>query len=281
MLFQQASREMADEYERISARSKEDPGTAGDEGEENWAELLRRWLPADLHVVTKGRIISSNGEASRQLDVLVLNSSYPKGLLNKKLYLAAGVLACFECKITLLPRHIRKAVRTGMAIGNLARGDSSVRHRISYGLLAHSHSIKGDKPAESVIGEALIKADLDEIQNPGDMLDFLCVANLGTWLALMNYMDLNMTGKVTLTTGYVGPFPEPFRQILTGGDSNSRYVANPIGRLLTALLTQLGRNDREIAAIARYFDNVGLVGSGQGSARSWPYTMEEYGPPPK
>jgi hypothetical protein len=30
---------MAAEYQRIRARSREDPGTAGDEGEQNWAEL--------------------------------------------------------------------------------------------------------------------------------------------------------------------------------------------------------------------------------------------------
>jgi hypothetical protein len=33
--------EMALEYSRIRSRVKEDPGTAGDESEENWATLLR------------------------------------------------------------------------------------------------------------------------------------------------------------------------------------------------------------------------------------------------
>ena len=54
--MQQNSVEMAAEYERIQMRATEDPGTAGDQGEENWAELLRDWLPRTYEVVTKGRI---------------------------------------------------------------------------------------------------------------------------------------------------------------------------------------------------------------------------------
>ena len=101
--FMQAlTREMDAEYQRIQKRASEDPGTAGDQGEENWAEVLRLWLPPTYQVVTKGRIISQQDTPpSPQVDVLVLKPTYPKGLLNKKLYLAAGVEAAFECKITL------------------------------------------------------------------------------------------------------------------------------------------------------------------------------------
>ena len=65
-LMRQATDTMAAEYQRIRARSREDPGTAGDEGEENWAELLRLWLPSSYHVTTKGRVLSSSGIASPQ-----------------------------------------------------------------------------------------------------------------------------------------------------------------------------------------------------------------------
>ena len=85
-----ATRDMADEYERIQKRATEDPGTAGDQGEENWATLFRNWLSSYFHVVTKGRILSHKGIASPQIDVLVLSPSYPRQLLNKKLYLAGA-----------------------------------------------------------------------------------------------------------------------------------------------------------------------------------------------
>src|ERR1700683_3961932 len=92
-LVRQATANMAAEYERMRLIAKEDPGTSGDQGEENWAELLAKWLPSTFHVKTKGRILSSTSQTSDQIDVLVLSPSYPKGLLTNKLYIAAGVLA--------------------------------------------------------------------------------------------------------------------------------------------------------------------------------------------
>src|SRR3954470_9041890 len=83
----QVSDEMASEYARIYARAAEDPGTAGDEGEENWATLFREWLPPQYHVQTKGRLISHDGRMSPQVDVLILKPSYPRKLLEKKVWL--------------------------------------------------------------------------------------------------------------------------------------------------------------------------------------------------
>ncbi|WP_316397741.1 DUF6602 domain-containing protein, partial [Bradyrhizobium sp. 33ap4] len=67
-------------YLRIRARSKDDPGTAGDQAEEDWAEILRDWLPATYRIVTKGRILFADGSSSPQVDILVLTPSYPRGL---------------------------------------------------------------------------------------------------------------------------------------------------------------------------------------------------------
>ena len=77
--MRQQSQEMAAEYERIRDRSREDPGTAGDEGEENWRTLLENWLPSGYHVRTKGRLLSPTGVAGPQVDVVVLKPTYPKG----------------------------------------------------------------------------------------------------------------------------------------------------------------------------------------------------------
>src|SRR5580692_5249368 len=93
--MRQASDEIQAEYARIVKRTAEDPGTAGDEGEENWRAVLQHWLPPYYRVVTKGRIINPQGEATPQMDVLILHPAYPAGLVSKKLYLAGGVLAAF------------------------------------------------------------------------------------------------------------------------------------------------------------------------------------------
>ncbi|MCE2404783.1 MAG: hypothetical protein J4F43_06470 [Dehalococcoidia bacterium] len=80
--FRQNSFEMMADYERIQSRSREDPGTAGDQGEENWAELLRDWLSPVHQIVTKGRILGATGIASHQIDVIVLKDAYPKRLVS-------------------------------------------------------------------------------------------------------------------------------------------------------------------------------------------------------
>jgi len=145
-----SQRAIQDEYARIQKRAAEDPGTAGDQGEENWATILRQWLPSYFHVVTKGRILTESGYASPQVDILVLMPSYPQLLLDKKLYLAGGVAAAFECKTTLKAEHIKSAVQTCAEIKkNLPKQEGSpykeLNSTIIYGLLAHSHSWKGEK----------------------------------------------------------------------------------------------------------------------------------------
>ena len=95
-------------------------------------------------VVTKGRILSDGGSAGPQVDVLVLSSAYPKALIDKKLYLAGGVLAAFECKVTLKAAHIRDLVEHAVSISRLTsrRMGSPFRELnspIVYGLLAHAH----------------------------------------------------------------------------------------------------------------------------------------------
>jgi hypothetical protein len=115
-LMRAVSDQIGAEYARIRKRAGEDPGTAGDQGEENWATLLRGWLPKTYTVVTKGRIVGHDGAAGPQVDVLVLKPSYPPALMSTKLYLAGGVAAVFECKVTLRAKHIREAGENARAL---------------------------------------------------------------------------------------------------------------------------------------------------------------------
>jgi hypothetical protein len=141
---------MAAEYDRIRRRSTDDPGTAGDEAEENWADFLRSWLPANYPVVTKGRILNTKGIASPQVDILVLRPNYPLALRDKKHYFAGGVLAAFECKLTLRRADLKKAFSNAVFIKSLwpiRKGNpyDELHQPIIYGLLAHSHEWKGSK----------------------------------------------------------------------------------------------------------------------------------------
>jgi hypothetical protein len=139
--LRQHQAEIAAEYKRIYRRSTEDPGTAGDEGEENCAAVLRYWLPETYQVLTKGRIVFPDKTASPQIDVLVLRPGYPPRLVDKKLYLSSGVVAAFECKNTLKARQVADAAATALFVkSKIARRlvalQSELRAPLVYGLLA-------------------------------------------------------------------------------------------------------------------------------------------------
>lgn len=272
----QAATEMAAEYERIRRRSREDPGTAGDEGEENWAELLRAWLPRSYEVATRGRVVAHDGRASRQFDVLVLKPGYPPGLINKKMYMAEGVAAAFECKITLRSVHILEAIERAAELKSLFDPRSGtpraeLHSPIFVGLLAHSVEAGSSKDRQVWTG-FLTRRDSEAIQHPRHMLDLACVADLGTWIAF----------KATYLPRYFGDVWEASRQLYgwpPGGCVQTAFMEpmeatvgrtpSPIGVMLFHLLDALGWEDQQIRPVAEHFGKAGLSGSSQGSGRVW------------
>jgi hypothetical protein len=279
----QISMEMASEYQRIRARALEDPGTAGDQGEENWAALLRGWLPAGYQTVTKGRLISHDGRTSPQVDVLILKPSYPRKLLDKKLYLAAGVAAAFECKITLTAEHIKKLFKNCALIKSLfpPRYGSpyrELRSPIIYGLLAHSHSWKSEKSQPlSNIEKMLYTSDLEEVTHPRFGLDLLCVADLAAWTSLamvflgpanapMDWERLapHYGREGAATTSYIGHGHE---------SPNQSHDFTPIGVLISYLIQKLAWEDVACRDLADYYRLANLSGSGSGFQRPWPASI--------
>lgn len=262
--------EIAAEYHRIQRRVKEDPGTAGDQGEENWAEVLRSWLPTHYTVVTKGRILASDGRASPQVDVLVLSPAYPPALEEKKLYLAAGVVAAFECKVTLRAKHIPSFFETCRIIRELApreRGTpyTELKCPIIYGLLAHSHEWKSETstPGENIY-RLLMEAD-KTLKSPYDMPDIACVADVGMWCAFKSIMnDIRPPNALEVITSYMAMTA----QTATPGDPFT-----PIGGFLTLFYQQLARKDPTMRPLAQYFLAAKALGSGQGGQRKWPLSI--------
>jgi len=177
---------IADEYNRTRQRVTEDPGTAGDQTEENWAGVLRRWLPSYYKVVTKGRILSIGGIAGPQLDVVVLSPAYPEALVESKLYPAGGVIAAFECKTTLRSCHLKKFFENCIEIRKLSGSKTGtpvkeLRPNIFYGLLAHSNEWTAPY---MTIENAINALDKEVVTRPIDMPDFFCVADAGTCASL-------------------------------------------------------------------------------------------------
>ena len=276
----EVTNEMSAEYDRISSRTLEDPGTAGDDGEENWASLLRDFLPPQYHVETKGRILSRDGILSPQVDVLVLHPSYPGKLLKKKTYLASGVLAAFECKLTLRSGHIKGAFETASSLHDiqLAREGNpydELHHSIIFGLLAHSHDWKKDKsePMDNV--QTSIEKAHNKTSRPCDIPDFVCVADLGTWTACK--MTSAGVAMRDVTTGQLpeGLPPDvdlvPVTEYMRPVPVTSGEKTTPIGIMFTKLLSRLAFEEAGAKPIADYFRVAGLLGSGEGfTKRTWP-----------
>jgi len=280
------TRELAEEYGRIKKRSTEDSGTAGDEGEENWADLLREWLPPAYKVVTKGRILGHQGSASHQVDVIVLRPSYPPYLVTKKLYLAAGVAAAFECKLTLKASHIEKFVSNCVEIKRLFEPRRGTPYRefttpILYGLLAHSHSWKGEKskPLDNIIPK-FDECESRLAKHPREMADLICVADLVTLRAdRRSYMpipagvNLEIARKATgeriatefATTGFYLYRGEAANNVRLPGPP-----ALPVGIFLCFLLRMLAWEDPSLRSLADYFRMTGMVGCAMGTMRKWP-----------
>ncbi|MFJ2931928.1 DUF6602 domain-containing protein [Streptomyces sp. NPDC087219] len=260
--FDQMSTQLSAEYTRIWSKTREDPGTAGDEGEENWADFLREILPARFQVVTKGRILSTRGVHTPQIDVLVLSPDYPQFMARRrtKTYLADGVVAAFECKNTLRAQHLRDAARTAAAVRAVTTERSGDPHKELfgapvYGLLAHSHVWKerGSTPAAHIDRELYDGMKL--ASHPKDLLDVVCVADLATWWPC----------RGTAWTHHPESNGEPRIEAQL---SRHEGRGTPVMALATTLLRLLAWDQPSLRPIANYFQAVAST-IGGGPSRTW------------
>ena len=277
--MRQMNDEIAAEYSRIRTRDGEDPGTSGDEGEENWAELLRDWLPSSYEVTTKGRIIGERGETSQQVDVIVLKQFYPMKLRYKKHFLAAGVAAVFECKNTLRAKHIEQAVKMSAEVKRLAQNRGGTPYKdmhsqIVCGLLAHSHEWQeaGSRPVENV-ERNLREADGRHVMHPRECMDVLCIADLGLW---SSYKITQMDNPNALalgrgSTNVVGMDKSPLSGHL-GRDIESSEADSgftPTGILIASLMKRLAWEVPELREMSDYYTRTVPFGLGRGGSRYW------------
>ena len=287
----QLQADIAADYERIRERVSEDPGTAGDDGEETWAGLLREWLPPTYTVVTKGRVIAPDGKASPQMDVLVLKGVYPKKLLNRKTYLSAGVAAAFECKLTLRSAHIKEAVEKETKLKSLyepRKGDiyKELHSPIVYGLLAHSHEWKSEKSEPKLnIERALEQSHKELVKHPRLNLDIICVADLTTWVDFKRvWPSLSLWNPEVLQRSD-DPHLEAVKFIadnrLTSVGHNDiktfgePYPTTAVGSFVASLIRRLALENADMRDMAKYFSKVLLNGRSYSPSytRYWPVSI--------
>lgn len=261
------------DYRRVRRHSREDPGTAGDDAEETWAELLRAWLPAGFPIVTKGRILTVDGETSPQVDVLVLRPSYPSALRGRKHYFAGGVLAAFECKLTLRSRDLSAAFRNATAVKRLyARRSASpyeqLQQPLIYGVLAHSY--EGSRQATSRVDPLFSWIERYEpkvSQHPSEIMDLICVADTATFV-----LQKTIAVKGQSPPEDLEPFEglKPPEGVITAlmAHSEDRALGHAydsagdiLGAFVSSLTVMLAYEYEELRPFATYLRDVGMWAS--------------------
>lgn len=276
--------DISGEYMRIQSRVQQDPGTAGDQAEENWASLLRNWLPATYPVVTKGRIVNEEGQASPQIDVLVLHPSYPRFLRDKKLYFAAGVIAAFECKLTLRSPHLRKAFSTSKLIKSLTprrEGDpySELQQPILYGVLAHSHAWpRTDQWVADRIGDSVERQQRSSATHPRELVDLICVADTATLVCVKdvyagpNFATDGYAEEFVATTGWPDAVSASYISFPTDPEDAPGFQTTALGTLICNLTSRLAWEDSSLRGYADYLER---STSRAGSSRPVAYRLED------
>jgi hypothetical protein len=204
--------------------------------------------------------------------VLILSPACPKKLRERKYYLAGGVAAAFECKLTLGSQDIEKAVQNAVSIKRLLpeQGGSpskELQAPLIYGLLAHSHSWKSEAlSAPKNVQDHLKASDARFTKHPREMIDCVCVSDLGAWLS----MKWPRSGQFNLQA------PDNPPKILTAFVEHS-YISHtkvrgftPIGAFLTYLFRFLAWEYPDMRRLSRYLTVPGLPGEGIRDVREWP-----------
>ncbi len=266
--FKQANKKIESEYLRICESVEEDPGTAGDQGEENWKEILEKWLPNYFHVETKGRILYENGETSPQVDIVVLSPEYPPELWKKKRYLSSGVVAAFECKTTLRREHLKTFLENSKKIRNLEAKMSGTPRKdlhgyVYYGLLAHSHNWNKEKSRpQSNIRNAIYGYDRQIISCPREMPDIICVANLAVWETVRLVIPKQKGVKNPLVDH------NSIRAVYSESKSNSDLYT-PVGAMIFDLLDYLAWEYPGLRSFVSFMRNLDIKGKEEGLLREW------------
>lgn len=190
--MERLSQNLSRDYQDIRARYAKNKNTevAGAAAVKAWAKVLSGLLPSQYKVFTNGTIISSDDRTSPEIDILVVKGEHPQHLLEQNVFLAAGVAAAFECKLTLSASDIKKYLEVCKKVKNLCPARFGTPYRelqspIIYGLLALSHPWKkrSAKPDKRIVKELSTLKSVNELGwHPRHFIDLISVADLNTWV---------------------------------------------------------------------------------------------------
>jgi hypothetical protein len=278
------AREIAEDYERLHAQAREPSKVqqSGHGAESSWERFLQDWLPAGYAVGRRKYILPEVGAARpRETDLVIFDPAYPVALRSREEVLAAGVAAAFSVKLTLDAAGLREAAETAAELQRMMRPRSeSARSELlgmfPFGVLAHSHTWKapGSQPVQDV-RDTMWSLDEELAATPREMLDMICVADLGTWRRMfVTYLGPSVTASHPQATERQRAEGVTMTALVDSAgyerEDGQRLAPPPaVAVFLTALLQRLGHTDRALAPLARALEITGTSGEGSGLQRLW------------
>ena len=269
-------RDVQDEYDRLhaEAQARTDIQHTGHGGEATWIRILNEWLPRGYEAVPRKYIVPEERNVSFETDIVVFRPSYPHALRSYSDVLPSGVAAAFSVKLTLdasgLKDGIERAAKIRRALKpRYGTARAEMVPPFPVGLLAHSHAWKaaGSTPTANVDGH-LASTMKNMIGHPRELLDLLCVADLGTWVATrVPYLPPNLVEGEDV--------PEP---LMTNGCAVSSFTRtdeasqrSAVAILLANLSRQLSFSDPSLKPVDDALRVTGATGNmGSDSTAYWP-----------
>lgn len=203
----------------------------------------------------------------------MLSPEYPERLINCKEYLAGGVVAAFECKLTLKRNHIKDLMETSKIITGLALKEygtprKDLKRKIFYGLLAHSHVWKGEKSQPKInIRSAINEYDFEIIKHPIEMPDLICVSDLGTWNSMKIIVPPQENYERYKNLSVISSYGEDSE------DDEKLAFCTPVGSMIFTLLEYLSWEYTGLKSLVTYMKKLDIEGVKNGNLRQWSFDV--------
>jgi hypothetical protein len=194
------------------------------------------------------------------MDVLVLSPSYPHGLSTEKYIFSGGVVAAFECKLTLRKPDVKRAFKAAHKIKKkikprLGTPYGELNSSPIVGLLAHSQSL-GKGRRSWTLHETIEAFQHQFADHPRELLDIICVADTAT---------LPLAKTVLIGPGLSDDETEELAERKIKGAVAAMYVIQDEDRSILAgliyeLTFRLAFEDSSIRPWADHLANLGFYG---------------------
>lgn len=252
-------------FHREEAAAKE-RGRAQEVGhgvESTWMKALAQWLPPQYGMEKRKYLMLERDDGpalTKETDLIVFHPHYPTGLRAEHHVLASGIAAAFSVKRTVGRKDIVEAYEAAIALrrGMRIREGTAKAHLVPpvfYGLLGQSHEWKGDNstPAENV-RDIANELDRELVAAPREGLDFICIADLGTWtrktsVLPQRFLDRGLRAD-PIGAQLMGAVGEDSRVMSGLGRDYEQKNLSPLTNFIGALWDKLAINDPALKPLA-------------------------------